>query len=65
MKAFRLFLLLAAGILLVVIFRPLFSTPLDENGRPILFDDDDEFCAVTCSEVQLEAEGRGVSSGPA
>ncbi len=65
MKAFRLLLLLAAGLLLVVIFRPLFSIPFDKNGRPVLFDDDDEFCAVPYSEVHLETEGRVVSSGPA
>lgn len=47
MKAFHLLLLLIAGILLVLIFCPLFSTPLDENGRPVLFNDDDEFCLNT------------------
>lgn len=63
MKAFRLSLLLAACLVLVVILSPIFSAPLDENGRPVLFDDEDEFCAVPENESELDSEICSISPG--
>lgn len=61
MKAFRLFLILAACLLIAEILRPIFSIPFDKNGPLFLIEGDDEMCAVPHDADKSNSPTRTIS----